>query len=160
MDIRNVTTAEWEQFRDGYPYERFEGMEKEFQIDCIFHSVPNQKEEVIGVYEESQLVGLLSYFSDYLQIKVDGQSRSAGLGGKADGNSTPLFYISTMIVHPDWRKKGISSALISFVEQQKKHEEYMLMYPVSEECRSLAEKLGFTMDTPIFIQQEDVAKKI
>lgn len=160
MKIKEVTTNEWEQFRDNYPYSRFEGREKDFQIDCIFHSIPMQGEEVVGVFEEEQLVGMISYYSTHFHVEEDGNSRTARLNTTPEENSTPLFYISTMIVHPDWRKKGISSALIAYVEQQKKNEEYMLMYPVSKECQLLAKKLGFNMESPIFVRQEDVTKRI
>jgi len=162
--VREVQFQEWESFQKDYPFHLFNGNMKEFEYDCVEHTAPGFT-TTIGCFIDGKLSGLLSYQTMYFLNKEttadDGVIHvNRSLITTPEEGRVPLFYVYSMVTHPDYRRKGVASAMIDYLEQKKSIEEYILMYPVSSMCQSLSEKLGFDFNTPVWINQEDVAKKI
>jgi ribosomal protein S18 acetylase RimI-like enzyme len=158
--IKKIGFEEWSKFNESFPYEQFEGKLKDFQKDCILNCNPNMMgPNVIGAFIGDDIVGMLSYCDKYYISKdviEDGKPVNyRELIGEKTKNSIPITFIYSLIVHPSKRQKGVATELINYLINHSK-QDYLMMYPVSPECRKLGDKLGFVFDSNIFIRLGDV----
>ena len=164
MEIVTVDFTQWRRFYNEFPYQDMSKFQQCFNIDCIDHCNPNMHHfPVFGVVENGELLGMLSYTDKYIVTKEtvhNGVSHvRKGMASEKIEGSFSVAYIYSIVVHPAARNKGVATKLIQHLESITP-QDYLMMYPVSTECEKLGKKIGFDFHNEIFIQLEDVVKKV
>lgn len=139
MIIKEVSHKDWKYFHLYYPLYRLPENEFAFQRDCVFNCRPTADRKSLGYYSGEELAGIVNF----QRTVVD---------------DTPILYVYSMAVHPDWRRKGIASLLLESVAEQAGNEQHLVMFPASAACKSLAQSLGFEDNPAIKLYPEDMVK--
>lgn len=139
MNVRNISHEDWKYFHLSYPFYRLPENEFSFQRDCVFNCRPTSERESLGCYSVEELTGIVNFQRTVV-------------------NDTPILYIYSMAVHPEWRRKGIARRLLDSVAAQAENEQHLVMFPASAACKSLAQSLDFEANPAIKLYPEDMVK--
>lgn len=141
------------------------GIKGDSMMNIVLCDYLYDEDEVLTLYKS---VGWKNYIHDPVMLKNAYQHSlcimSAYVGEKlagivrAVGDGYSIIYIQDLIVHPDYQKKGIGTALINAIFEKYRNV-YQIVLLSDEDNVGFYEKIGFKkasdMDCCTFIKQRE-----